>query len=100
MRVPKSPPLNPFNALRRHRGRFQPVGIVRVTPDQHASLERLDRQRLALEHLVGHLEAGAPEALDPAFDRDPLAMGGSNMKLGAGIDYGNADPAVFADDIL
>src|SRR5882757_642469 len=100
MYSPSSALLEPRDYLLRYGCRFQPVGIVRVTPDQHASLERLDRQRLALEHLVGHLEAGALEALDPAFDRDPVAMGGSNMKLGAGIDHGNADQAVFVDDIL
>ena len=77
----KSAPLEPLDDLRGHRGRFQPVGIVRVTPDQNAGLESLDRQRVALEHLVGHLEAGALETLDPAFDPDPVAMGRRDMEF-------------------
>src|SRR6202047_3829467 len=43
--------------LFRHRRRFQPRRIVRVTSDQHAGLERFDRKPLALEDLVGVLAA-------------------------------------------
>src|SRR6202162_5045437 len=59
-------PHEPGNDLLRHGRRFQPCGIVGVAADQNAGLERLDRQRLALEHLVGHLETRTLEAFDPA----------------------------------
>src|SRR5947209_1192854 len=71
-----------------------------MAPDQHAGFERLDRQCLALEHLVGDLEAGTLEALDPAFDRDPVAMGGGDVEFRPRIDHGNADQAVCLDDVL
>ena len=45
------------NDLLRNGCRFQLLGIVGMTADQHAGLERLDRQRVTLEHLVRHLEA-------------------------------------------
>src|SRR3984957_9742607 len=64
-----------------HRRGFQLAGVVRMMPDQHAGLERLDRQRLTLEHLVGHLEARTLETLDPALDRDPVAMGGGDVEF-------------------
>src|ERR1700751_2305827 len=38
-------PHEPGNDLLRHGRRFQPCGIVGVAADQHAGLERLDRQR-------------------------------------------------------
>src|SRR6266851_9516695 len=88
------------NNLLRHRCRFQPCGIVRMAPDQHAGLESLDRQRLALEHLVGYLEARTLETLDPAFDRDPVAMGRGDMKFRPRIHHGDADQAIFPDDVL
>src|ERR1700738_1265640 len=100
MRRLKSAPLEPGNDLLRERRGLQPGRIVPVTADQDAGLERLDRQRLALEHKVGHLEAGTLETLDPAFDRDPVAMGGSDMKFRPRIHHGNADQAVFPDNVL
>src|SRR3984885_798500 len=78
------------NDLLRHRRGFQLAGIVRVMPDQHAGLERLDRQRLALEHLVGHLEARAFETLDPAFDRYPVAMRRGDIEFSRRINSGSA----------
>src|ERR1700733_12243151 len=71
-----------------------------MMPDQHAGLERLDRQRLALEHLVGHLEARTLETLDPALDRDPVAMGGGDVEFRPCIHHGNADEAILLDDVL
>src|SRR4030088_1719071 len=88
------------NNLLRHRRRFQPRRIVGVTPDQHAGLECLDRQRVALEYLVRHLEAGALKTRDPPFDRDPVAMRRGDMKFRPCVDHGNADQAVFPDDVL
>src|SRR5882762_6985496 len=83
-----------------HRRGFQLVGLVGMASDQHAGLERLDRQRLDLEHLMGDLEAGALETLDPAFDRDPVAMGGRDVEFRARVDHGNADQPIFLDDVL
>src|SRR5438105_2876585 len=88
------------NNLLRHRCRFQPRGVVGMTPDQNAGLERLDRQRLALEHLVDDLKARALETFDPAFDGDPVAMGRGDIEFRSRVDHGNADQAVFLDDIL
>ena len=68
MRGCESAPHEPLDDLRRHRSRFQPCWIVRVTADQHAGLGRLDGELLALENVVDHLEAGSLETLDPAFD--------------------------------
>src|SRR4051794_33130816 len=44
------------NNLLRHWCRLQLVGVIRMAADQYAGLESLDRQRLALEHLVRHLK--------------------------------------------
>src|SRR5712675_615936 len=71
-----------------------------MTTDKHADLERLDRQRLTLVHLVGHLETRTLETLDPALDRDPVAMGRGDVKFRPRIHHGNADQAVFLDDVL
>src|SRR5690349_7337828 len=62
----QSAPHEFLDNFRRHRRRFQLAGIVGMTADQDARFPRLDRQRLALEHPVRDLEAGALEALDPA----------------------------------
>src|SRR5438045_1935211 len=75
MRAAESAMHEPCNNLLRHWCRLQFFGIVRMAANQYAGLERLDRQRLALEHVVRHLETRPLEALDPAFDRDPVAMG-------------------------
>src|SRR5665213_497996 len=90
----------PCDDFLRHRRRFQPGRVIRVAADQHPGLERLDRQRVGLEHLVGDLEARPLETLDPAFDRYPVAMGRGDMEFGPGIHHGNADQAVFLHDIL
>src|SRR6202047_2552181 len=100
MRLAESAPHELRNNFLRYGCGFQPCGIVRVTADQHAGLEGLDRQRLALEHLVGHLEARALEALDPAFDRDPVAMGRGDVEFRPRVDHGNADQTIFVDDVL
>src|ERR1039458_8674738 len=100
MRIAESAPLEPRNYLLRHRCRLQPRGLVRVTSDQHAGLERLDRQRLALEHLVDHLEARPPEALDPAFDGDPVAVSRCDMKFRLRLHHRNADQAISLYDVL
>src|SRR3978361_477044 len=100
MRRVKSAPREPLDDLLRHRRRFQPRGIVRMLADQYAGLERLDRQRLALEHVVDYLEAGALETLDPAFDPDPVAMVRRNVEFRPRVDHGNADQTVFVDDVL
>src|ERR1700733_6091670 len=84
----------------RHRRRLQAGGIVGVMPDQHPRLERLDRKLLTLIDLVGHLETRSLETLDPAFDRDPIAVGRGNIEFRPRVDHGNADQAVFPDDIL
>src|SRR6202043_1008145 len=65
-----------------------------------AGLERLDRQRLALEHLVGHLKTRTLEAFDPAFDSDPVTVGRGDIKFRPCIDHGNTDQAIFPDDVL
>src|SRR3984893_1885368 len=100
MRAPKSAPHEFCDDLLWHRRRFQLRKVIGMTADQHAGLDRLDRQRLALEHLVGDLEARALEAFDPAFDRDPVAMGRGDMEFRPRIDHGNADQPVFLDDVL
>ena len=68
--------------------------------DQHAGLECLDRQCLALEDIVDYLERGSLEALDPAFDPDPVAVGRGNVEFRPRIHHGYADQAVFMDDVL
>src|ERR1035438_3607236 len=100
MRVLKSAPHEFCNDLLRHRSRFQLRGVVGMTADQHAGLERLDRKRLALEHLVGDLKARTLETFDPAFDRDPVAMGRGDMEFRPRVDHGYADQAVLPDDML
>src|SRR5438270_7246420 len=104
MRMPesasKSAPHEFSDDFLRHRRRFQPRGVVGMPPDQYAGLERFDRKRLALEHLVGDLKARALETFDPAFDRDPVAMGRGDIELRPRVDHGDADQAVFSDDIL
>src|ERR1700737_136459 len=100
MRLAESAPHELRNDLLRYNCGFQPCGIVRMTSDQHAGLECLDRQRLALEHLVGHLEAGTLETLDPAFDRDPVTVGRGDMKFRPRIHHGNADQTISLDDVL
>src|SRR5882762_11932654 len=97
---PESAPHESCNNLLRHWRRLQPAGVVRMAADQYAGLEGLDRQRLALEHLVRHLKTRALEAFDPAFDRDPVAMGRGDMEFSPRIHHGNADQAIFADDVL
>src|SRR4029077_16494872 len=88
------------NHLLRDRCGFQPVRIVRMASDQHARLERLDRQCFFLVHLVRYLEARALETLDPAFHRDPVAVGRGDVEFRPRIDDGGADQAVFFDDVL
>src|SRR5882724_1485186 len=100
MRPAWSAPHELRNDLLRHRRRFQPRRIVRVTSDQHTGFERLDRQRLALEYLVDDFKARALEALDPAFDRDPVAMGRGDVKFRPRVHHRNADQAIFPDDVL
>src|ERR1700732_2510372 len=100
MRAPKSAPHEFCDDLLWHRRRFQLRKVIGMTADQHAGLERLDRQRLALERLVGDLEARALEAFDPAFDRDPVAMGRGDIEFRPRVDHGNADQPVFPDDVL
>src|ERR1700687_5256524 len=46
------------------------------------------------------MRARTPETLDPAFDRDPVAVGRGDMKFRPRIHHGNADQAIFLDDIL
>src|SRR5438309_7680786 len=93
-RITPSAAQEAIDNLLRHRCRFQLRRVVEMTADQHAGLERFDRQRLALEHLVRDLEAGALEALDPAFYRDPVAMGRRDMEFRPCIHHGNADQSV------
>src|SRR5271170_2502787 len=100
MRVFKSAPHEFCNDLLRHRSRFQLRGVVGMTANQYAGLECLDRERLALEHPVGDLKARTLETLDPAFDRDPVAMGRGDMEFRARVDHGDADQPVLLDDIL
>src|SRR3954451_11351589 len=96
----ESAPHESLDDLRRHRRRFELRGVVRMLADQHAGLERLDRQRLALEHVVEHLERGSLETLDPAFDPDPVAMGRGNVEFRPRIHHGYADQAISVDDVL
>src|ERR1700676_3874039 len=77
----------PRNDFRGHGDGLQPSGIVRMASDQNPGLEGLDRQRLALEHLVGDLEARALETLDPALDGDPVAMGRGDVEFRPRIDH-------------
>src|SRR4051812_11417630 len=79
--------------LRKGR-RFQLVGVSRIAPDEYAGLEALERQRLALENLMRDVERRALDALDPALDRDPVAIGGRDVELGAGVDHGDADEPI------
>src|SRR5687767_5478711 len=94
----ESAPHESLDDLWWHRGRFQLRWVVRMPADQHAGLERLDRQRLPLEHVVGHLERGSLETLDPALDPDPVAMGRGNEEFCPCIHHGDADQAIFVDD--
>src|ERR1700722_1243677 len=96
----ESAPHEPGNGLLRHGRRFQPCGIVGVAADQHAGLERLDRQRLALEHPVGYLETRTLEAFDPALDGDPVAMGRGDIKFRPRVHHRDADQAIAPDDVL
>src|SRR4051812_46546896 len=84
------------NDLLRHGRGFQPRRIVRMAADQHARFERLDAQGLALEHLVSELKTGTVETLDPALDRDPVAVGGSDVKFRPRIHHGNPHQAVLS----
>src|SRR3984885_15062659 len=93
-------PHEPGNDLLRHGRRFQPCGIVGVAADQHAGLERLDRQRLALEHPVGHLETRTLEAFDPALDGDPVAMGRGDIEFRPRVHHRDADQTIALDDVL
>src|SRR3954462_6480943 len=86
--------------LLRPRRRFQSARVVRMAADQHAGLERLDRQPLGLEHVVDHVEARAAPGLDAALDGDPVAMGRGDMEFRARIDHRYSDQAVFFDDVL
>src|ERR1700727_1529431 len=88
------------NDFLRHRCRLQAGAIVRVMPDQYPRLERLDRKPLTLVDLVGHLETRSLEALNPAFDRDPVAMGRGNIEFRPRVHHGNADQTIFPDDVL
>src|SRR5439155_18792045 len=99
MRRPKSVPHESLDDLWWHRRRFQLRGIVRMLADKHASLERLDRQGLALEHVVDHFEARSLETLDPAFDSDPVAVGRGDVEFRPRIHHGYADQAIFVDDV-
>src|SRR6266852_74128 len=100
MRLAKSALLEPGNDLFRYGCRFQPRRIVRMTADQHTGFERLDRQSFPLEHLVGHLEARTLETLDPALDRDPVAMGRRDIEFRPRVHHRNADQTIFLDDVL
>src|SRR5882672_700842 len=100
MRFARSALLEPGNDLFRYGCRFQPRRIVRMTADQHTGFERLDRQSFPLEHLVGYLEARTLETLDPALDRDPVAMGRRDIEFRPRVDHRNADQAIFLDDVL
>ena len=71
-----------------------------MMPDQDPRLEGLDRQRIALEYLVGDLKTRMLDAFDPGFDRDPVAMCGGDVEFCPRIHHGNADQAVLPDDIL
>src|ERR1700754_445381 len=88
------------NDLLRYRRRFQPAGIVRMAPDQHAGFECLDCQRLVLEHVVDHIKTRAAPGLDPAFDPDPVAMGRRDMEFRPRVDHRYADEAILLDDVL
>src|SRR6476469_6236014 len=68
--------------------------------DQHAGLERLDRQRLALEYFMGHFKTRTLETLDPALDGDPVAVGRGDIEFRPCIHHGNADQTKLLDDIL
>src|SRR6202158_2777957 len=46
------------------------------------------------------MRARTPETLDPAFDREPVAMGRREVKFPPRIHHGNADQAIFLDDVL
>src|SRR6266436_9892902 len=95
-----SAPREPFDNLLRERRRFEPRRIARMPSDQDAGLERLDCQRLALEHLVGNFKTRTLEPLDPALDGDPVAVGRGDMEFRPCIHHGNADQAIFPDDVL
>src|SRR5882757_7468295 len=95
-----SAPVEFCNDLLRHRGGFQPAGIVRMASDQHPRLERFDRQRLAFEHLVNHVKTRAAPCLDPAFDSDPVAMSRGDVEFRPRVHHRYADQPVFLDDVL
>src|SRR3981081_2372092 len=86
--------------FRRHRRGLQPSRIVRMVSDQNPGLKRLDRQRLALEYLVGDFKARTLEAFDLAFDGDPVAMGRWDVEFCPRIYHRDADQAVAFHDIL
>src|SRR5258708_14006884 len=95
MRLASSALHEPRNNLLRERCRFQPRGIVRMPSDQHPGLKRLARQRLALEHLVGHFKTRTLETLDPALDGDPVAVGRGNIEFRPRIPQRHPARAIF-----